>query len=105
MVKIARKEMLGKGLTGAEVYRAMWVDHDWNTITLYRDTYQIDYRDLIRPRCDTLFFPGCFLAIEAPELVRATVRWLTEHGNREVGLTLMCCGSPQVSGAVPEDRH
>jgi len=102
MVQIARKELLEKGVTDAEVYRAMWVDHDWNTMTLYRDTYQIDYSDLIKPRCDTLFFPGCFLTNEAPELVRSTVRWLTEHGNQEVGLTLMCCGSPLVQAGLAE---
>lgn len=94
MVMAARQVLLENGATDAEVYRGMWVDHDWNAITLYRDTYQIDYGDLIKPRCDTLFFPGCFLANEAPELVRSTINWLTEHGHREVGLTLMCCGLP-----------
>ena len=102
MVQIARKELLKKGVTDAETYRAMWVDHDWNTMTLYRDTYQIDYSDLIKSRCDTLFFPGCFLANEAPELVHSTVRWLTEQGNQEIGLTLMCCGSPLVQAGLGE---
>ncbi len=93
-VMAARQALLENGTTDPELYRAMWVDHDWNATTLYRDTYQIDYRDLIKPRCDTLFFPGCSLANQAPGLVRAAVKWITGHVDPKTGLMVGCCGLP-----------
>ena len=58
MVIAARQVLAENGITDLQLYRAMWVDHDWNIFTIYRDTYQIDYSDLIKTRCDTLFSPG-----------------------------------------------
>ncbi len=102
----ARQVLLENGATDAELYRAMWVDHDWNAFTLYRDTYRIDYSDLIKTKCDTLFFPGCALSSEAPGLTRAAFGWLEERGG-EVGLLLMCCGEPltQIGLAERSERH
>jgi hypothetical protein len=31
-----------------EPYRPVWVDYDWNIFTIYRDTYGVDYRDLVK---------------------------------------------------------
>jgi fumarate reductase (CoM/CoB) subunit B len=93
LVMAARQVLLESGVTDVELYRAMWVDHDWNAFTLYRDTYQIDYTDLIKTQCETLFFPGCALSSEAPEVTRAAITWLAEHVG-EVGLLPMCCGQP-----------
>lgn len=93
LVIAARQVLIEKGITDVELYRPMWVDHDWNAFTIYRDTYQIDYSNLIEMRCDTLFFPGCVLSSYAPELTRAAVRWLADQGG-QVGLSLQCCGQP-----------
>jgi len=101
MVIAARQLLAERGITDLQLYRAMWVDHDWNGFTIYRDTYQIDYSDLIKTRCDTLFFPGCALSSYAPELTRATIGWLAEQGG-ETGLLLMCCGLPLVQIGAAE---
>lgn len=90
----ARDLLLEKGATDPETYRIMWVDHDWNAITLYRDTYQLDFSTLIRERSDTLFVPSCSLSNRSPELVGKVVEWLAANDMGEVGLFLACCGAP-----------
>ena len=106
MVTAARQVLVENGMTDLQLYRAMWVDHDWNAFNIYRDTYQIDYSDLIKTRCDTLFFPGCALSSYAPELTRAAIGWLAEQDG-EVGLSLMCCGLPlaQIGAAERAERY
>ena len=43
---------------------------------------------------DTVFWPGCGLAGTSPEVVRKTVRFLSNHLNKKVGLVLDCCFDP-----------
>jgi Fe-S oxidoreductase len=43
---------------------------------------------------DTVFWPGCGLAGMNPEIVKKTVRLLSKHLNKQVGLVLDCCFDP-----------
>jgi uncharacterized membrane protein YdjX (TVP38/TMEM64 family)/Fe-S oxidoreductase len=43
---------------------------------------------------DTVFWPGCGLAGTSPEIVKKTVRLLSKHLNKKVGLVLDCCFDP-----------
>lgn len=71
----------------------MQVDREWNYFSLYRDTYDIDYSDLLNPAADTCFIPGCTLAAYAPELTRSVFAWLQEQGFN-VSFSVSCCGTP-----------
>ncbi len=95
MVRDARNLSIEAGIIDPELYRHLWVDHDWNFFTLFRRTYGLDgaYKSLIKERCDVLFFPGCMLVNEGPELVRLAAEWLTGQG-RNIGLSIQCCGAP-----------
>src|SRR3990170_5389007 len=42
----------------------------------------------------TVFWPGCGLAGTSPKVVRKTVRFLSDHLNKKVGLVLDCCFDP-----------
>jgi fumarate reductase (CoM/CoB) subunit B len=95
MVTAARTVLAESNPASLELYRPVWVDYDWNIFTIYRDTYHIDYRDLEKDKCETLFFPGCAQASYAPELTRASFDWLSE-GSGTVGLLPACCGLPLV---------
>ncbi|MDD5703325.1 MAG: NADH-ubiquinone oxidoreductase-F iron-sulfur binding region domain-containing protein, partial [Dehalococcoidales bacterium] len=94
MVTAARRVMLDTGMTDYDIYRIMWVDYDWNAITLFRDTYQLNFDSLKKEKCDTLFMPGCSLANESPQLVFTTFNWLADQEEGEVGILLYCCGMP-----------
>lgn len=95
MVRCARSDFMERGITDPESYRHMWVDHDWHAFSLYRNAYRMDdvYQDWFKETCDVLFFPGCMLANEGPDLVRGAAGWLTGQG-ADVGLSLLCCGAP-----------
>lgn len=93
MIKAAREILVLKGRINPEDYDVMLVDREWNAFSIYRDTYQINYNDLIRERYESLFFPGCTLACYAPELTRAAFTWLKDSG-LEVGFSDLCCGKP-----------
>ncbi len=97
VVRAAREQFIEDGTMDPEEYRYLWIDHDWNVITAFRDTYQINeqYEDLLKESCEVLFFPGCALANEGPELVRYAADWLAGAGH-EVGLSPLCCGAPLV---------
>jgi len=95
MVTAARTVLAESNPASLELYHPVWVDYDWNIFTIYRDTYHIDYRDLVKDKCETLFFPGCAQASYAPELTRASFDWLSE-GSGTVGLLPACCGLPLV---------
>jgi len=102
MVTAARRVMVDTGMTDTEVYRIMWVDHDWNAITLFRDTYQLNFDNLVKEKCYTLFMPGCSLANEAPQLIYTTIDWLNGQGGGKAGVTLMCCGRPLLEMGLTE---
>lgn len=87
----ARALLLETGRISLEDYQTFLVDQDWHFFTLYRDTYEIDYRDLGRDAYETLFFPGCTLASYAPELTHAAYAWLKDQGEL-MGLSDQCCG-------------
>jgi len=95
VVQEIRTEFMAEGVTDPEDFRFLWVDHDWHVYSLYRRAYGLDkaYAPLIKDACDTLFFPGCMMANDGPELVQAAAGWLGRKGD-EVGMTLHCCGVP-----------
>jgi Fe-S oxidoreductase len=43
---------------------------------------------------ETVFWPGCGLAGTSPEIVKKTVRLLSKHLKKQVGLVLDCCFDP-----------
>jgi fumarate reductase (CoM/CoB) subunit B len=97
MVIEARTDFIEAGVSDPEQYRFLWVDHDWHAFSLYRRAYGLDkvYEPLLKETCDVLFFAGCLMANESPELVQATADWLEKKGGR-VGASLFCCGAPLV---------
>jgi fumarate reductase (CoM/CoB) subunit B len=101
MVTAARTVLGESSPASLELYRPVWVDYDWNIFTIYRDTYHIDYSDLIKDKCEALFFPGCALPSYAPELTRASFKWLSERSG-DVGLLPACCGIPLVQMGAAE---
>lgn len=101
MVIAARTILAESNPASLELYRPTWVDYDWNIFTIYRDTYHIDYRDLIKDKCETLFFPGCALSSYAPGLTLASFKWLSER-SRNGSLLLACCGLPLVQMGAAE---
>jgi Fe-S oxidoreductase len=96
MVTYARNSLMHEGMIDQECYRHLWVDYDWNLFTLFRANYWLDitYQELVKKNCEVLFFPGCMLAHEGPDLVRYSAEWLRKrHGDR-VGISFQCCGAP-----------
>jgi Fe-S oxidoreductase len=102
MVIAARRLMVETGITDPDIYRIMWIDHDWNAITLFRNTYQLNFDSLVKENCYTLFMPGCSLANEAPQLVYTTIDWLNGQGGGKAGVILMCCGMPLLEMGLTE---
>jgi fumarate reductase (CoM/CoB) subunit B len=96
MVAYARNSLMNEGLIDQECYRYLWVDHDWNLFTLFRTNYwlEITYQDLVKSNCEVLFFPGCMLVHEGPDLVRLATEWLKREYGVGVGISLQCCGAP-----------
>ena len=88
----------------------MLVDRDWNFFTIYRETYDIRYDDLVSGSepapYPALFFPGCSLAAYSPELTRAAFAWLKGRDHR-LGFSDMCCGTPldNIGLSDEADRH
>jgi len=102
MMKAAREVLVRGGRVSPEDCDVMLVNRDWNFFTIYRETYNIHYDDLIADRCDTLFFPGCSLAAYSPELTRAAFEWLKGRGYR-LGFSDMCCGKPLESIGLSDE--
>jgi fumarate reductase (CoM/CoB) subunit B len=96
MVAYARNLLVQNAMIDQEYYRHLWVDHDWNLFTLFRTNYWFDitYQDLVAKNCEVLFFPGCMLAHEGPQLVRLSVEWLRSVYGEGVGTSFHCCGAP-----------
>ena len=103
LIKAARNFLVNQDQLALEGFELMFVDRKWNAFSLYRDTYNVSYEDLMRPRYDTLFFPGCSLATYAPELTRAAYNWLQCRG-AVLGFTAMCCGEPLGSLGLEERK-
>ncbi len=91
VIMAARQLLIESGATNLEDYLVMLVDHDVHLFTIYRETYGIQYDDLKRERCDTVFFPGCTLGAYGPALTRAAHAWL-EKREGPVGFNEACCG-------------
>ncbi len=96
MIRRTRQAFLESKLTDDENYRFLWVDHDWNYFSLYRKAYGLDdrYKDLIKDRCDILFFPGCMLSNMGPRLVESACGWIGRSSRKSVGILVDCCGAP-----------
>ena len=58
----ARQSLVGNDSIEVSSYLPMLVDQPHHFFPLFRNTWQIDYSDLKRDKCSTLFFPGCSLA-------------------------------------------
>ena len=98
MMREARDILMQRGYTFPESYRFIWVDHDWNVFSLFKDNYQTQkaYEKWFKTECDTLFFPGCMLLNAAPQIVKSAAEWL-DGQNLDVGLIdFLCCGAPIV---------
>ena len=96
MVTSARNSLMHEGMINQECYRHLWVDHDWNLFTLFRTNYwpDITYQELDKKNCEVLFFPGCMLSHEGPDLVRCGAEWLRKRHGVGVGISFQCCGAP-----------
>lgn len=96
MVAYARNMLMLEGIIDPECYRHLWVDHDWNLFSIFRDNYRLDipYQEPVKKNCEVLFFPGCMLAHEGPELVRGSVEWLQKKQGDLIGVSFQCCGAP-----------
>jgi fumarate reductase (CoM/CoB) subunit B len=108
MVRQARQYLIDSGFSDAEVYRPLWVDHDWNAFRLFRHNHGLEefYQTLTKEKCEDLFFPGCLLANEGPSLVKSVVDWLGRSG-KTVGVSVECCGAPlgQIGLAQREEGY
>ncbi|PLY01043.1 MAG: hypothetical protein C0622_07750 [Desulfuromonas sp.] len=93
LMQTARIHLVACGQIDISDYQLMLVDTPDHFFRLYRDTWGINYRDLEKQRCPTLFFPGCSLSSYAPELTRAACNWLVEQ-DYSVGMSSDCCGLP-----------
>ena len=103
LFQACRAQLMKQGDIIPEEYNVMLMDCDWNFFTIYRDTYEIEYDDLQKQSCETLFFPGCALASYSPKITRAVFNWLAVQGMKPA-LTTMCCGVPLKSIGLVE-RH
>jgi fumarate reductase (CoM/CoB) subunit B len=88
-----RRRLVDEGLAPSRGYMLYMSDRKWNVYTLYRESYGINYSDLIKSKCDTVFFPGCSMATFAPELTRAVFKRVVESFP-STGLVLDCCHRP-----------
>ncbi len=108
MVRKARQSLIDSGVSDADTYRPLWVDHDWNTFRLFRHNHGLEefYQTLAKENCEDLFFPGCMLANEGPSLVTSVVDWLGSHG-KTIGVSVECCGAPlgQIGLAEREEAY
>lgn len=93
--------------------KLVMVDNEWDIFSAYRAIYNVGYPEFHsldevsednEGGVDTLFFPGCSLVSYAPELVRATGNWLSEHGFKWA-LSTGCCGSPLMSAGLFDRAH
>ncbi|WP_321365322.1 (Fe-S)-binding protein [uncultured Desulfuromusa sp.] len=101
---MAARELLVSGQTvDSDDYRVLQVDHEHHIFSLYRKTWQIEYKKLHRKQSPVLFFPGCTLSSYAPRLTRTAYYWLQQQG-MDIGLNEQCCGLPLESIGL-FDRH
>ncbi len=101
LMQSARQSLVSAASINAESYQPMLVDQQHHFFSLFRSSWQIDYRDLKRDECSTLFFPGCSLASFAPELTRKVFSWLREQG-MDPGFSDACCGLPLANIGLSE---
>jgi Fe-S oxidoreductase len=101
MVIAAREVLISQGRINLDDFAVMQTDRDWNTFSIYRETFNIHYSDLEKPTCEALFFPGCSLATYTPVLTRAAYHWLEGQGI-QVGFSDLCCGKPLSSIGLRE---
>ncbi len=106
LIKAAREILVQRGRINPQDYDVMLVDREWNFFSIYRETWDVHFADLVREQYETLFFPGCTLAAYTPELARAAFAWLQGQG-LQVGFSDLCCGNPldSIGLAVEADRH
>ena len=93
MVTAARTVLAETDPVSLELYRPVWVDYDWNIFTIYRDTYRVDYRDLVKINARRYSSPAVLCPAMRRSLTRASFDWLSERSGH-VGLSLSCCGLP-----------
>ncbi|WP_165056917.1 (Fe-S)-binding protein [Adlercreutzia sp. ZJ176] len=94
MVTAMRSLLIAEGRIDVERYRAMWVDYDWNAISLFRDTYALGVPSERVASSPLAFMPGCSLFNEGYELLPALMRLLDGVCGAKVALLPDCCGMP-----------
>lgn len=103
LIQEARNRLVQVDAIEANEYRLMLVDEQDHFFNLYRETWNVSYRDLEENAASVLFFPGCTLSSYAPELTRAVWNWLSSIQGLNVGFSADCCGLPLVNIGL-EDR-
>ncbi len=101
LMQSARQSLINADSIEAEAYQPMLVDQQHHFFSLFRSSWQIDYSDLKRDNCETLFFPGCSLSSFAPELTRKVFSWLQDQG-MDPGFSDSCCGLPLANIGLSE---
>lgn len=105
-----RKWFTDAGLIKIDDSKLVMVDNEWNIFSAYRAIYEVAYPDFITldkaaeagpGLADTLFFPGCSLVSYAPEVVKATGKWLDDC-EIKWAMSDACCGSPLMSAGLFE---
>ncbi len=102
LMQAARIELAAREQIRLDDYQLMLVDQPVNFFNLFRETWEVSYRDLERDDCATLFFPGCSLSSYAPELTRRARSWLAEEQAEDIGFSARCCGLPLFSIGLKE---
>jgi Fe-S oxidoreductase len=84
-----REEMVASGLGPLPGHKVVRKDQEWST----SDAVVLAQPDPNTGRCERLFFPGCGLSGNSPELVSQVLTYLQEK-LPNTGILLGCCGGP-----------
>lgn len=94
MFAAKRVEAIAGGEFPIDDYRYLYPDRELNTCKLYREKYNIHYRELsVDQEGEVAFFPGCTMMTYAPAVTGAAFYHLEELWPHTTFLT-DCCGKP-----------
>ncbi len=97
-----RAAAIASGEFDIQSLRYLFPDRPQNVMSLYRQRYGIDYRDLTpTERTGSCFFPGCTMLTYAPALTRTVFRHLQRTADCG-GIWTACCGRLLEQLGLPE---